>query len=179
MAKKQETDKTPPTRAKKIVRQGRRPLMTDWHDPFLQVLRETGMVSRACQCVNVGRVTAYRHRDNDPEFAERWDEVLEEAVDEMEREAYRRAVLGCPKLKFTKNGEPIYDPATNEPYIEREYSDTLLITLLKARRPEQFNRPTQQTNVNVGVQVNLTTSQLREKMAESPAGQRMLERLAG
>ena len=140
------------------------------------MLRETGTVSRACQCLNVSRKTAYQHRKDDPAFAEAWDEVLEEAVDDMEREAFRRAVRGLPQKKFTKDGAPIMDPSTGEQYIEHVYSDSLLIQLLKARRPEQFNRPTSQTDVKVGVQVNIhTTSQLRERVASSPAGAKLLE----
>ena len=70
----------------------------------------------------------------------------------MEEEARRRAVEGVAKLKFhqgqlihipvvdadgqpvlAENGEP-----KQKPYVEHEYSDTLLIFLLKGARPKKF-----------------------------------------
>ena len=35
-------------------------------------------------------------------------------------------------------GQPIIDPETNRPYVEHEYSDGLLLALLKAHRPGKF-----------------------------------------
>jgi hypothetical protein len=42
------------------------------------------------------------------------------------------------RYKFLKNGKPIVHPVTHEPYYELEYSDTLLIFLLKGIRPEKY-----------------------------------------
>jgi hypothetical protein len=40
-------------------------------------------------------------------------------------------------LKFYK-GKPIIDPETKKPYFEHEYSDNLLMFLLKAAKPDKY-----------------------------------------
>jgi hypothetical protein len=100
-----------------------------WQRDFLRALRRTGVVRSACRAARVGRSTAYRHRESDPDFADRWDDAIETAVDGMESEARRRAVDGTEKPVFYK-GEQCGTI--------REYSDTLLIFLLKANRPEKY-----------------------------------------
>jgi hypothetical protein len=50
-------------------------------------------------------------------------------------EARRRATQGIKRKKFYK-GEAILDPQTGQPFIECEYSDALLMFLIKAHRPE-------------------------------------------
>jgi hypothetical protein len=96
---------------------------------FLDSFRELGTVSAACIAAGIGRTTAYRWRQADEDFALAWHDLEEDTTDEMEREAYRRAVEGVPEPVFHK-GEEI---AT----INR-YSDTLLIFMLKARKPETY-----------------------------------------
>ena len=59
------------------------------------------------------------------------------ATEVLEAEARRRAVTGVRRLKFDK-GQAIIDPETGEPYVELDYSDVLLIFLLKARAPEKY-----------------------------------------
>jgi hypothetical protein len=86
----------------------------------------------------VPRQTFYDRRDSDPAFALAVRLALADGCDLMEGEARRRAVEGLVRKKFTKGGDPIMDPATGEQYVEREYSDTLLIFLLKAHAPEKF-----------------------------------------
>jgi hypothetical protein len=92
-------------------RRTRRTPKKDWRQEFLDGLRETGMVTEACQAVGIGRRTAYDERQRNEEFALAWADVIEESTEDLEREAVRRA----------KDG-----------------SDTLLIFLLKARRPQVY-----------------------------------------
>lgn len=110
---------------------------------FLKGLRETGVVSYACKMSGIGHSTAYEWRSADEAFAKAWDEALEEALDLLELEARRRAHDGLIKKKFGKQGQPIIDPATGQQYFEREYSDTLLIFLMKGGRPEKYRERTQ------------------------------------
>ena len=70
-------------------------------------------------------------RRNDPDFAAAWQDALEEAVDWLELEALRRAVEGTEENWFSK-GE-IVGTITR-------YSDSLLMFLLKARRPWLYDR---------------------------------------
>ena len=72
-------------------------------------------------------VTEFRKAD--ASFAKRWKEADDVAVELMEAEADRRAVEGTDK--------PIYYQGEQCGQV-REYSDTLLIFRLKARRPEVY-----------------------------------------
>lgn len=86
----------------------------------MKALASVGVVTEACRVAGVGTVTAYRHRDNEPDFAVAWEEAVEQAADGLELEARRRAVKGVMEGK------------------SRRYSDTLLIFLLKGARPEKY-----------------------------------------
>jgi len=97
---------------------------------FLEVLRETGgNVSRACAAIELTRTRAYEWRAADPLFAAAWDEAVETGTDELEEEARRRAFSGVDEPVFYQ-GEVCGEV--------RKYSDTLLIFLLKGRRPEKY-----------------------------------------
>jgi hypothetical protein len=100
-----------------------------WEDVFLEAIRQACNVTSACRLAGIGRRTAYNHREQDETFAARWDEAIEEGCDELEAEARRRAKDGVEKPVFWR-GQRV---ATVQ-----EYSDTLLIFLLKAYRPEKF-----------------------------------------
>lgn len=108
------------------VRKGER---TDWPEKFLTAFASLGNVARACQKTRVGRRTAYDRREADPEFAARWDEVIRIADETMEGEARRRAVEGTLV--------PVYQSGKLVGKV-REYSDTLLIFLLKAHNPSKY-----------------------------------------
>jgi hypothetical protein len=78
---------------------------------FLLAFRDTGNVRASCQAAGIGRQTAYDWRDQYPPFAAQWDEAQEDAVDVLEAVALQRA---------------------------KATSDTLLIFLLKAHRPDKY-----------------------------------------
>jgi hypothetical protein len=100
-----------------------------WADTFLIGLGETGMVASACERAGVQRSTAYRLRQRDEAFALAWADIESETTDRMEREALRRAVEGVAK--------PVYQKGELVGHV-REFSDTLLIFMLKARKPEVY-----------------------------------------
>jgi len=101
----------------------------------------TGIVSRACMAVGIGRQTAYDNRKQDKTFAIAWDEALEISTDLLEEEARRRAFNGVKK--------PIYQGGKRVGYVQ-EYSDTLLIFLLKANR-KKFREKIEHTGEGGGV----------------------------
>ena len=68
--------------------------LTEKQDLFLAGLRETGIVMRACERANVSRVTAYQWRSLFPEFKQRWDDALEDPVDEVEETLLKMAKSG-------------------------------------------------------------------------------------
>ena len=61
---------------------------------FIAALTEQGTVYHAAQAAGISRQTAYRWRDEDPEFAELWDEAIENAVDAVENTVYHKALSG-------------------------------------------------------------------------------------
>jgi hypothetical protein len=97
---------------------------------FLEALAETANVRRAAAQVGFSARIRSIHARRDPEFAARWDETMQTAVETVfEAEAIRRAVEGVEKGVYFQ-GQQVG--------VHREYSDTLLIFLLKGWRPERY-----------------------------------------
>ena len=100
---------------------------------FLDSLKQNGNVTYACKAAGVGKVAIYDWRNNDAEFAAEWDEAVEigkaELIKVLEAEAYRRAIDGTRK--------PIYQQGKRVGDVQ-EYSDTLLIFLMKANDPAKY-----------------------------------------
>jgi hypothetical protein len=86
-----------------------------WRAVFLDRLMQSPNISAACRRARISRKTAYTERKTDPEFAAAWAEAKEFGIDALEDTAVERA---------------------------RKESDTLMIFLLKAHRPERYNLPT-------------------------------------
>lgn len=61
---------------------------------FIDALTAQGTVYHAAQAARVSRQTAYRWRQDDPKFADLWDEAIENAVDAVENVVYQRALGG-------------------------------------------------------------------------------------
>lgn len=116
-----------PKKTNKAPKKRSRP---DWAPRFLEALCETANISAACAAAGVkSRQTVYTRRDSEPDFAVAMAEALEVATDTLELEARRRAKDGCDR--------PVFHQGIQCGTV-REYSDTLMIFLLKAHRPEKF-----------------------------------------
>lgn len=96
---------------------------------WLQAFADEVYVTRACKVSGVSRSTAYQWRSEDPVFAERWAEVDEQNVEALEAEARRRGMHGTLKPVFYKGDEVGQ---------VREYSDALIMFMLKAKRPDVY-----------------------------------------
>lgn len=122
---------------------------------FVEHLADGGTVSKAASAASICRKTAYNWRESDKEFAEAWDDAIEAGTQEMEAEAIRRAVKGTKK--------PVFHQGQVCGHVN-EYSDTLLIFMLKARRPKVYRErlstevtgPDGQPLANVVPVINLT-----------------------
>jgi len=57
---------------------------THWEKAFIAALRTHGVVSHAATQAKVSRPKVYARRKEDPTFAERWDEAMEDALDALE-----------------------------------------------------------------------------------------------
>lgn len=131
---------------------------------FLHVLSDGCNVGKACAAVGISRQTAYNWREDDPEFAIKWDRALKIGVSALEDEAHRRAFEGVAD-PLTHQGQFTYEweeerdaygnivrdedgtprmvrvrDANGQPKIAtvQKYSDTLAIFLLKAHDPEKY-----------------------------------------
>lgn len=100
-----------------------------WQPKFIKWLCKTGNVTASCLKAKISRRHAYATRKEDPLFAEAWDEALGIATELLEEEARRRAQDGVL--------EPVYQDGKLAGKV-RKYSDTLLIFLLKAHKPDKY-----------------------------------------
>ncbi len=96
---------------------------------FLQCLAETGVINFACVKTGVNRSTVRAWQEDDPLFGAAFNEALAISTEVMEAEAIRRATKGWTR--------PAIQSGRLVGYV-REYSDILLIFMLKARRPEVY-----------------------------------------
>jgi hypothetical protein len=105
-----------------------------WQARFLTRLAATGNVKLAAAAAGISRSVAYKHCGDSATFRAGWDAAMQEAVEVLEGEAWTRAVKGVAEDIWLKDQH-------NKPVkvgTVRKYSDTLLIFLLKARRPEVY-----------------------------------------
>lgn len=118
---------------------------------FLAALATTGVVTAAAMMAKVSRASAYRWRQDSPEFEAAWREAMEEAADGLVEEAHRRALEGIVE-PVLHQGRPVTvwvdaqgqyvlpgtEGAKEVPLLRRAVSDTLLIFLIKGVRPEVY-----------------------------------------
>lgn len=97
---------------------------------FLDVLRRTGKIVQAAQAAGYADSSYLRKvRKKDDDFATDWDEALEAGMDRLEDEAVRRGVEGVEEPVFYRGDIVGY---------KLNYSDQLLMFMLKANRPDKF-----------------------------------------
>ncbi|NPV90087.1 MAG: terminase [Firmicutes bacterium] len=96
---------------------------------FLSAYAEYGNVTQAAQKAGIDRASHHKWLREIDGYREAFSEAIEEAADRLEREAWTRAVIGVDRIIYYR-GEPCG--------VVRDYSDTLLMFLLKAARPELY-----------------------------------------
>jgi hypothetical protein len=121
---------------------------------WLEAHRKTGIIVVTCRKTKIARPTIYKWLAEDPEFAAAKAEAEQEAVELLEAEARRRAEKGVLKPVFYK-GERCGSI--------REYSDSLMMFIIKAKKPEYRDRVTNeivgadgkpiQNDVNINIKV--------------------------
>ena len=99
-----------------------------WRGVFIERLKATANVTVAAAGAGVARQTAYWARNRNKTFRRQWDEAIEDAVDLLAGEARRRATGMNRDVWYA--GKVVGS--------EREYSDALLMFLLKAHRPHLY-----------------------------------------
>lgn len=116
-----------------------------WIPAFLDALAEGESITGASRIAGVHPTLVHRRRKDDEEFRRAWCQAAEVGTRLMEQEAQRRAFHGTLKPVFQK-GVCVGH--------QREYSDTLMIFLLKARRPDKYRdgiECTGHSNVNINI----------------------------
>lgn len=96
---------------------------------FLTAYSECGNISKAVEVSKVSRASHYLWMREDELYPKYFEEAGEEAAEHLEDEARRRAAEGIDKPVFYK-GEKCG--------VIREYSDTLLMFLLKGVKPGKY-----------------------------------------
>jgi hypothetical protein len=128
-------------RKKVPVKDIKRRLPQDWMEPFLATLAKTANVRLACQMAGISRALVYQYRETDPAFKDKWEHAKDDAIEILEAAARRRAL---------------------------QTSDTLMIFLLKAHRPEVYRDRYQHEYVGPnGGPVQVETVKLSQKEFES------------
>lgn len=128
---------------------------------FLSALEETGVISKAAEAAKVTRKTVWLWRKNNKDFAADFEDALKAGALLLEAEAIRRAHDGVVRMKFnSRTGQPFIDPRTGEPYMEHEYSDTLLLALLR-RNFHEYREPKGDVNVPITVHNHISADTLK------------------
>ena len=120
-----------------------------------EVVPRRTAAQRKPQCrrpaAKIDRTVPYKTRQDDPDFAAAYDDALDEACDGLELEARRRAHDGIDEPVVYQGelcGSWVMPDGTVVskdtpgallvPLTVKKYSDSLLMALLKAHRPEKF-----------------------------------------
>lgn len=118
---------------------------------FLDKFCDLANISKAAKAVKIGRQTVYDWIENSPDFKVEFDKACKVALGVLEDEATRRAVEGTQRPVF-QNGKMVGKV--------KEYSDTLMIVLLKARAPEKYKDRQQIESKNVNTNINHNSTEM-------------------
>jgi hypothetical protein len=126
-------------RTQRLRRNGRR--TPEAEARFLVALRDGKSIAAAARAAGVGRRTCYDWRDRDAAFAARCDEAFDEDTDKLEDLALKGAEQG---------------------------SERLLLALLKARRPDRYQRMQIEHSGSLEVMLHHAAETLAQKLARLP-----------
>jgi hypothetical protein len=102
---------------------------------FLAAYEQTGRVAEAAAIAGITRMMHYRKLETDPAYRQAFEAAEERAAQTLEDEAVRRAVEGV-RHPVTYKGKPV--KLGRRILYQIQYSDTLLIALLKRFRPALY-----------------------------------------
>ena len=96
---------------------------------FLEHYDSLCVIGKAAEATGISRQTVYDWQNTSDAFRVAFDGARQGVVEKLEAEAIRRAYAGIDKAVWYKG---------RACGVEREYSDTLLIFLLKGAAPEKY-----------------------------------------
>lgn len=99
---------------------------------FIEVLADTGLVASACEAVDMSEQSAFRLRraPGGESFARAWEAATAAAATRLIDVAFSRAIEGVDIPVFDRDGCRVGS--------KRQYSDRLMMFLLRAYRPDRF-----------------------------------------
>ena len=121
--------KVPPVPVKKAVPKAVARRKAIWKKVVLERLRVVPIISDAAKAANISSTAIWNERKKNPKFSQEFDDAMQEGFDFVEREIYRRAVLGVDHNIYYQ-GRIVGR--------EKKYSDYLLLRLAMANRPEKW-----------------------------------------
>jgi hypothetical protein len=98
-------------------------------EDFLAAYANCDNITRAAEMAGIDRTTHHVWLREDPSYANRFERAQDEAADRLEFEAVRRVLEGDEVPVFYRG---------KQVGVRKEYSDKLLMFLLKTARPEKF-----------------------------------------
>lgn len=108
---------------------------------FLQGLRDTGIVLRACDRADITRQLAYIWRSAYPEFREKWDDALEDPIDRVEETLLSMAVSGNntqATITYLKHNRAKYREETRI-IVAKEVDETIDRAIAAHQLPTSLN----------------------------------------
>jgi len=128
---------------------------------FLAAYSKMANISYAAKAANIERTTHYLWMRQDKDYVKKFERAFEDACDLLEAEATRRATEGVE--------EPVFYQGVQCGTIRR-YSDTLLIFMLKAARPDKFKDRKELSGKDGGpIQLKVTYEEESDRSVESLA----------
>lgn len=110
-------------------------------EAFLGAFRNVATVSGAAKLAGIDKTTHYNWLQADQAYAEAFKEAQADAVDLLEQEARRRAIVGVEEpVVYQGAFQYEVDPTTGvrRQLVVRRYSDMLLQAQLNAHLPEKY-----------------------------------------
>jgi hypothetical protein len=157
---------------------------------FLAAFRQTGNVKAAAEAAEIDRSLAYVWKRGDPEYAVMFSDAQADAADLLELEARRRAVHGVekPVIHQGKVVETWVDEEGNIvntetpgakliPLTITQYSDTLLIFLLKGANPDKYRERTESHVRHSGQLAVEHHGELARRLREDPEAREKVDDL--
>ncbi|MEX0298791.1 MAG: hypothetical protein AB3N28_06955 [Kordiimonas sp.] len=126
---------------------------------FLEAIAAGEKPAVAASKAGAGRRTFYRWRTEDEKFAAAWIEAAAAPQNDLEHEALRRAVKGVEK--------PVYRGGEIVGHVT-DYSDSMLMFLLKAHYPEKYDpkNGAKEARENPTFEIEGARDALKRKFAE-------------
>tara|TARA_B100000749_G_scaffold269535_1_gene248452 strand:+ start:3775 stop:4533 length:759 start_codon:yes stop_codon:yes gene_type:complete len=128
---------------------------TDYQRTFLKVIAVTGQLSKARLLSGISQWSHDKWLRTDMNYRAKYKMARRMAADSIESEAIRRAKDGVVRMRFHQgkpimiplrdgNGDLVHETKRGKtevkmvPYVEHEYSDSLMQTLLKGMLPSRY-----------------------------------------